>query len=89
MTKFAKARPTESASNSKGTGDEPLPRAPTKTERLVTMLQVPDGVSVEELRSTFGWLKPTTRAALTKLRKKGYAIARLQGDGGNVYRIEA
>lgn len=89
MTKFAKARPTESASNSKGTGDEPLPRSPTKTERLVTMLQASDGVSVQELSITFGWLKHTTRAALTGLRKKGYAIVRSQRDGGHVYRIEA
>jgi DNA-binding IclR family transcriptional regulator len=52
------------------------------------MLQAPGGASLEELSSTFGWRKHTTRAALTGLRKKGYAIVRSQRDGGNVYRIE-
>ena len=89
MTKPAKARPTNATSNSEGTSDQSTPRSPTKTERLVTMLQAPDGVSVEELSSAFGWLKHTTRAALTGLRKKGYAIVRSQGNGGHVYRIEA
>lgn len=89
MTKFAKARPTKAASNLEGTGDEPIPRSPTKTERLIAMLQASDGVSVQELSITFGWLKHTTRAALTGLRKQGYAIVRSQRDGSHVYRIEA
>ena len=34
-----------------------------------------------------GWLPHTTRAALTGLRKRGYAIERSAGEGGSVYRI--
>jgi hypothetical protein len=35
-----------------------------------------------------GWLPHTTRAALTGLRKRGYAVVRERIDGGNsIYRI--
>ncbi len=34
-----------------------------------------------------GWLPHTTRAALTGLRKRGYAVNREVADGGSVYRV--
>jgi hypothetical protein len=46
------------------------------------------GAGIEELTSTTGWLPHTTRAALTGLRKRGYAIERSRSErGDSVYRI--
>lgn len=70
-------------------GAEVAQPLPTKSERLVTMLQAPEGVSVVELSNTFGWLPHTTRAALTGLRKKGHAVIRAQQGSVTVYRIDA
>lgn len=64
------------------------PRAPTKADRLVTMLRSPDGASIEEMSNNLGWLPHTLRAALTGLRKKGHAIVRGQQGSVTVYRIE-
>jgi DNA-binding transcriptional regulator PaaX len=54
-------------------------------------LQRGDGASLAELVAATGWLPHTTRAALTGLRKRGYAVAidRTDNRRGSVYRIEA
>lgn len=62
-------------------------RSPTKVKRLVDMLKSPEGVSVEELGTSLGWLPHTVRAALTGLRKKGHVIVRGQQGSVTVYRI--
>jgi hypothetical protein len=47
------------------------------------------GAGIEELASAVGWLPHTTRAALTGLRRRGYAIERERSEkGGSVYRID-
>ena len=52
------------------------------------MLGREQGVAIDELTSTTGWLPHTTRAALTGLRKRGYPIERSRSEqGGSVYRI--
>jgi hypothetical protein len=47
------------------------------------------GADIEELTSVTGWLPHTTRAALTGLRKRGFAIERSRAEQGTVYRIVA
>ncbi|RYD44803.1 MAG: DUF3489 domain-containing protein [Sphingomonadales bacterium] len=84
-------RKSQSAKASANVTDAPAAsgarRSPTKIEQLLAMLKTPDGLSIEELSNSFGWLQHTTRAALTGLRKKGHAVIRGKQGGVTVYRI--
>ncbi|UZK66708.1 DUF3489 domain-containing protein [Sphingomonas sp. M1-B02] len=81
---------TGSSKRTAAPSEQPVtPRAPTKIEWLVAMLNAPAGASIEELGSSLGWLPHTVRAALTGLRKKGHAIVRAQQGSVTIYRIEA
>ena len=66
-------------------------RPGSKQLQVVALLSKADGAALEDLVRATGWLPHTTRAALTGLRKKGYAIERLPGADGrpSVYRIAA
>jgi hypothetical protein len=64
------------------------PRAGSKLARVIDLLQGPDGATLLHLTEATGWLPHTTRAALTGLRKRGYAVVRERIEGGDsVYRI--
>jgi len=65
------------------------PRSGTKIDDVVKMLSRPEGATIDALVTATGWLPHTTRAALTGLRKRGYAVGRSRaGDGGpSVYRL--
>ena len=64
-----------------------LPRAGSKLSQVIALLGRDRGASVAELMAATGWLPHTTRAALTGLRKRGYALTRDAAEGGSVYRI--
>ncbi len=66
------------------------PRGGTKIAQVIEMLRRRDGATLAELVAATGWLPHTTRAALTGLRKRGYAVAIDRSDKGrgSVYRIE-
>jgi hypothetical protein len=91
--------PPEPSSNPGATVNRPdngaarilmFPRSGTKIAEVITLLQRGDGATLAELVAATGWLPHTTRAALTGLRKRGYAIAidRTDKRRGSVYRIE-
>jgi hypothetical protein len=64
------------------------PRAGSKLALVIEHLQRADGATILDLTQATGWLPHTTRAALTGLRKRGYAVIRERiGAGGSVYRI--
>lgn len=64
------------------------PRAGSKLARVIDLLQQSDGATILHLMEATGWLPHTTRAALTGLRKRGYAVVRTRVDGGDsIYRI--
>jgi hypothetical protein len=66
------------------------PRPGSKLAYLVAMLARPDGASIDELVTTLEWLPHTTRAALTGLRKRGYALDTIRTTGAPTrYRITA
>jgi Protein of unknown function (DUF3489) len=68
---------------------EAAPRAGTKQALIVELLSRPEGAGIDDLTAATGWLPHTTRAALTGLRQKGYALAKSKGeDGRTIYRIE-
>lgn len=74
--------PTEQA-------DPPAAKPESKTGRMVSFLQRPEGATLEEMVAATGWQPHTTRAALTGLRKKGHAITSEKIDGVRRYRAAA
>lgn len=66
------------------------PRAGTKQAKLVAMLMRKSGVTLAKASEALGWLPHTTSATLTGLRRRGYAITRIQRPNKNsVYVIRA
>ncbi len=65
------------------------PRAGTKIEAVTALLRRASGATLEEIVAATGWLPHTARAALTGLRKRGFAIAldRTDRARGSAYRI--
>lgn len=62
-------------------------KIPSKRSLLIERLSRPEGAGIDELTKALGWLPHTVRAALTGLRRKGYAINRTKpAEGGSVYR---
>src|SRR5277367_6017328 len=65
-----------------------IPRDGTKLALVIEHLQRADGATIVDLTQATGWLPHTTRAALTGLRKRGYAVIRERiGAGASVYRV--
>jgi hypothetical protein len=72
-------------------GDHPArvsPREGSKLALVIELLQRADGATIVDLTRATGWLPHTTRAALTGLRKRGYAVIRDRiGSRDSAYRI--
>jgi hypothetical protein len=66
------------------------PRGGTKIAQVVDLLNGTAGATIEELTASTDWLPHTARAALTGLRKRGYAISIDRSDKtrGSTYRID-
>jgi hypothetical protein len=74
----------DKSKNGKPVASQPTgvaPRAGTKQALIVEMLSKERGATLDALIEATGWLPHTARAALTGLRKKGYAIERIGGEG--------
>jgi hypothetical protein len=68
------------------------PRENSKQAQMVAMLRRPEGATVDEVASAFGWKAHTTRAAISTLPKKDAALKPTSEkvDGrGRVYRLPA
>ena len=64
------------------------PRAGSKQALVVEMLSKQQGATLDALVKATGWLPHTTRAALTGLRKRGFAVERIRNETkGSLYRI--
>jgi Protein of unknown function (DUF3489) len=50
---------------------------------VIGLLQRDSGATLNEIIAATGWLPHTSRAALTGLRKRGYAIAKHQNAEGH------
>ncbi|MGD0763249.1 MAG: DUF3489 domain-containing protein [Roseiarcus sp.] len=89
-----KAAETETPNDSAGVASKPsvspAPRDGTKISRVVGLLQRDDGATLDDVIAATGWLPHTSRAALTGLRKRGYAIEKhLNAEGRRGYVIAA
>jgi hypothetical protein len=68
----------------------PAPRHGSKLALVIEHLQRADGATIIDLTQATGWLPHTTRAALTGLRKRGYAVIHERiGARDSVYGISA
>jgi hypothetical protein len=65
------------------------PRLGSKIGDVLGRLSAEAGATIGELMTATGWLEHTTRAALTGLRRRGYALSLTQRErkGASVYRI--
>jgi Protein of unknown function (DUF3489) len=64
------------------------PREGSKQALIIELLSKRSGATLASLIAATGWLPHTTRAALTGLRKRGFAIERIRSVGKeSVYRI--
>jgi hypothetical protein len=59
--------------------------------RVIELLQRGHGATIDDLIAATGWLAHTTRAALTGLRKRGYAVTidRSDKERGSIYHISS
>ena len=82
------ARPAEAMEPGAGPS---APRGGSKLAHVIALLERNHGATIAELIAATGWLAHTTRAALTGLRKRGYAVAIDRSDDkrGSFYRIPA
>ena len=66
----------------------PTPIKPeSKASLILSLLQRPEGATLDQLVTATGWLPHTTRAALTGLKKKGHVITSEKLEGhARVYR---
>jgi hypothetical protein len=65
------------------------PSRVTKQDQIASLLFRDEGATLDQMVAATGWLPHTTRAALTGLRKKGYAIDSDKIDGVPTYRAIA
>src|SRR5215207_1776741 len=66
------------------------PRRGSKRAQIIALMQSVTGATLNDMVEVTGWLPHTTRAALTGLRHKGYAIAKSRNaEAKTVYRIDA
>ena len=61
----------------------------TKRDQLAALLLRDEGATLDQMIAATGWLPHTTRAALSGLRKAGYAIDSDKLDGVRTYRAVA
>ena len=61
----------------------------TKRDQLAALLVCDEGATIARMIAATGWLPHTTRAALTGLKKLGYAIDSDKIDGVRTYRAVA
>jgi hypothetical protein len=65
-------------------------RAGSKQATIVKLMSRPKGAILDEMIEVTDWLPHTTRAALTGLRKRGFAPERINDEAkGSVYRIKS
>jgi Protein of unknown function (DUF3489) len=68
----------------------PEPAKPlSKQAQLAALVTRDAGATLEQMIEATGWLPHTTRAALTGLKKKGYAISSDKVEGVRTYRAVA
>lgn len=71
------------------TASPQLSKPASKRDQLATLLVRNEGATIAQMQEATGWLPHTVRAALTGLKKLGYAIDSDKIDGLRTYRAVA
>src|ERR1700731_3244621 len=80
------ARPSSATATAENPPPAGSPRAGSKLALIVAMLTKDKGATLAALVEATGWLPHTTRAAMTGLRKRGFAIERTRHEKlGSLY----
>jgi hypothetical protein len=82
------SRPKRSPAQAQRTIRQPE-KVRTKRDQLAALLVRDEGATIDQMREVTGWLPHTVRAALTGLKKLGYAIDSDKVDGLRTYRAVA
>jgi len=85
----AKAQTHESVGRPSKEPRTPETKPESKTQKVMALLQRPDGATLDELVAATSWQPHTTRAALTGLKKKGHVITSEKADGVRRYLLGA
>jgi Protein of unknown function (DUF3489) len=86
--KTRSAKPSSATVTAENPPTAGLPRSGSKQALIVAMLTKDKGATLAALIEATGWLPHTTRAAMTGLRKRGFAIERTRHEKlGSLYRI--
>jgi DNA-binding MarR family transcriptional regulator len=56
---------------------------------VLSAIEANSGATLEELVAATSWLPHTTRAAISRLRQRGYAIRLMEQGGRKAYRLAA
>src|SRR5215203_3583973 len=84
-----KRRATKAAEPGEAQRETGAPSGGSKRAQIIALMQGMAGATLNDMVEATGWLPHTTRAALTGLRYKGYAIARgKNARAETVYRID-
>ena len=91
MAREPKAEATSTRENTAPQSDTALehpnavPPKANKSGKVLGLLKRTGGATLDELVDATGWLPHTTRAALTRLKKKGHSIERTKVDDVSRY----
>lgn len=77
------------ASRTEATAPADQPRVSGKQATLVELMQQAGGASIEWLTEATEWQRHTVRAAITRLRQRGFTVVSERRRGTTIYRIEA
>ena len=86
MISQSKSKPPEITATTTVSASTAPRQAGTKTATLVAMLIRTEGATLDQLVSATGWQPHTTRAALTRLKARGYVVTSVKIDGVRTYR---
>lgn len=70
----AQASASKPSSRKGPSNPTPATKKPTKRDQLAAMLLRDEGATIDDMTAATGWLPHTVRAAITGLKKLGYAI---------------
>ena len=79
--------PEPQAKNGASPARVAAPRDGSKLALVIELLRRADGATIVDLTQATGWLPHTTQAALTGLRKRGYAVIRERSAVDSGYRV--
>ena len=68
--------------------DTASPRPRGKLGDLLAAVEAANGATLDELSTALGWQPHTARAAISRLRQRGFDIALTEVEGRKAYRIQ-